>query len=265
MNTMRKCLYSLAIALFGSLSLSSCDESDDLAVVNEDRTMGNPTVTLAGIQADGTSTVIATIGSIRPHLALEVGVMIFDNEDFVDPVAFAKASLEAGGLWVAKVEKLKAGTKYYARAYAYGVDGYIVYSRNGISVRTAEAESFAEFGKGSFQYNASAEGDVDNNLTIYRSNINPNKFKIAPWYKGSELIFTVNEDNTIDVEEQETGYLYGSYGMVYVTTSDKLDSGADRSYYDAEAKIYNFNLTYYVYSSGKIGIWKKGVDTFTVE
>lgn len=265
MITMKKSIYSLAIAIFGSMLMIGCDESDDLATINEDRTMGNPTVTIAAIKAEGTSTVIATMGALRTNLALEIGVMIFENDEFTNPIAFAEAELDETGLWTAKVEKLQAGTKYYARAYAYGVDGYIVYSRNALSVKTAAPETWAEIGTGTFKYNA-VELTDGTGLTYYRSERTENRYKIAPWYNKSELIFTVNADNTVEVEEQETGYLLGSYGMVYVTSADKLVETATKSYYDPETKTYTFNLYYYVYSNGKIAVWKKNiVDTFTID
>ena len=104
---------------------------------------------------------------------------------------------------------------------------------------------------------------VDEDLTILRGDSNPNRFKVEHWGYDVDFFFEFQEDGSILVDDQPTGYVHSSYGMVnvrdFVTASGSTEQG--QSSYDAETGTFKFLVNYYV-SAGSFG---SGVETLVVK
>ena len=104
---------------------------------------------------------------------------------------------------------------------------------------------------------------VDEDLTILRGDSNPNRFKVEHWGYDVDFFFEFQEDGSILVDDQPTGYVHSSYGMVnvrdFVTASGSTEQG--QSSYDAETGTFKFLVNYYV-SAGSFG---SGVETLEVK
>lgn len=104
---------------------------------------------------------------------------------------------------------------------------------------------------------------VDEGLEISRGDSNPNRFKVSHWGNDVDFFFEFQEDGSILVDDQETGYVHSSYGMVnvrdYVTASGSTENG--QSSYDAETGVFTFIVNYYV-SAGSFG---SGIETLEVK
>lgn len=104
------------------------------------------------------------------------------------------------------------------------------------------------------------EGTIQ--AVLYKSDSDDSRFKIAPWadLTGEEgLIFTMDADGVLTVDQVYTGYTHNTYGDVFAT--DLVTAGvADiPSYYDGNDGFY-FNLTYHDAEDA----WAYVQDTFTL-
>lgn len=104
------------------------------------------------------------------------------------------------------------------------------------------------------------EGTIQ--AVLYKSDSDDSRFKIAPWadLTGEEgLVFTMDADGVLTVDEVYTGYTHDTYGDVFAT--DLVTAGvADiPSYYDGNDGFY-FNLTYHDAEDA----WAYVQDTFTL-
>lgn len=99
---------------------------------------------------------------------------------------------------------------------------------------------------------------------LYQSDSNPNRYKIAPWAEttGEEgLIFTMDDNGVITVDEVYTGYTDDTYGDLFATDFLTLygsESGAPESYY--ESSVFYFNIAYHDATDW----WFQVQDTFTI-
>ncbi len=104
---------------------------------------------------------------------------------------------------------------------------------------------------------------VDEGLTILRGDSNPNRFKVEHWGYDVDFFFEFQEDGSVLVDDQPTGYVHSSYGMVnvrdYVTAAGTTEQG--QSSYDAETGTFKFLVNYYV-SAGSFG---SGFETLEVK
>lgn len=95
---------------------------------------------------------------------------------------------------------------------------------------------------------------VDEGLTIFRGDSNPNRFKVEHWGFDVDFFFEFQEDGSVLVDDQPTGYVHPSYGMVnvrdYVTAAGTTEYG--QSSYDEETGTFKFLVNYYV-SAGSFG------------
>lgn len=147
---------------------------------------------------------------------------------------------------------------YYLVIVGYDSSGTEQYS-NVVTIKFKStldaAETFTAVAYGTYNYEADdyfgygfmMEGTED--ATLYQSDSDPTQYYITPWCNASEgLVFTLDSDNNITIEENETGYTYGSYGTLWA--SDLLNYfgssyGLD-SYYDSSTDVFWFYLVYYV-------------------
>lgn len=264
MYTMKKSIYSLAVALLGSLLVTGCyEDPEELASINKSHVKGSGAVSIVGAAADGESIVYGEVSiTSNPELVYEAGLAVSTSEDFAGAtVSYSAAAADESGKLTATIKKLKGGTKYYARAYAFGVDGNITYSSNVVSVETEKPDTWTLVGKGTFIYYAYFESEeATDDLELYVSDRDPKKHKLTHFFavkdKGFDFFFTVNEDNSIEVEEQATTYEYEqdgqSYGLVYVCGLYKAGEKYSKGKYDPEKKTYTFVNWYYV-EAGTLG------------
>lgn len=120
-------------------------------------------------------------------------------------------------------------------------------------------EQWTKVGEGTYTYSIFWEGD-DPGLELFQSQENPTRYKIENWGGGVDFIFTMNDDGSVMVADQEIGYVHPNYGDVYV--DDVVDysgstSAGVSSYADG---VFTFNVVYYV-AEGNFG---NGPETFTL-
>ena len=158
-------------------------------------------------------------------------------------------------------------------AVSYSADGepqeydYVTFK-----VVLGEAETWTALFVGDYEYSlmfTEEDGSpyVDEDLTLYQSDKDPNRYKIAEWGYGVDFVFTFDEETgEVMVEDQETGA--EAYGlMIYV---DDYSNWADffqqygygdyPGYYDEEEDTFYFGVAYYDVE----GAWDAGYETFTL-
>ncbi len=118
------------------------------------------------------------------------------------------------------------------------------------------AQSYSQ--SGGFFYDESPF--TDSGLILYQSDSDATRYRIAPWCNSEEvgLVFTLNEDNTIVVEDVETGEDAGEYGMVMCSDFKTYGAADMDSYY--EDGVFHFLLVYHV----PAGVFAYEEDTFTL-
>lgn len=130
---------------------------------------------------------------------------------------------------------------------------------------SSDKETFTDLFKGTYTYTLffGTEDDpqTDEGLVLSQCEQNSNKYKISHWGYDVDFTFTLNEDGTVSVPEQETGYEYSSYGMVMVCDYNTYTGSTDYPcYYDSETNTFVFCLVYYV-EEGAVGY---GYETFQI-
>ena len=102
------------------------------------------------------------------------------------------------------------------------------------------AKSYAQ--DGSLFYGAQA---TDEGLTLYQSDSNPNRYRIAPlWASEEGMIFEMAEDGTLTVDAVETGHVHSTEGMIYVT--DLVTGGIANLPSTYNNGVFTFNLSYHI-------------------
>ena len=96
---------------------------------------------------------------------------------------------------------------------------------------------------------------------LYRSDLDPTRYKITNWGYGVDFIFTMDEAGNVVVPQNETGYTHPQYGMVSAVDNSIYTGKADvPSYFDAETNTFKFALVYCV-EAGSVGA---GYETFVL-
>ena len=143
-------------------------------------------------------------------------------------------------------------------------DGEAVASASASFKYTApSSETWTAVYVGDYEYYQFFEG-TDSGLTLYQSDDDETRWKIEHWGYDVDFIFTFDQTTgEVLVEDQEIGYEYASYGMVYVVdmvTYMGGDTSLGSSYYDSDNGMFYFNVLYYC-SAGYFGY---GYETFTL-
>lgn len=120
-------------------------------------------------------------------------------------------------------------------------------------------EQWTQIATGTYTYSIIWKGD-DEDLALFQSQDDPSRYKITDWGYGVDFIFTMSEDGSVMVADQETGYVHPDYGDVYVddvvdayeTTEYGVSSYADG--------VFTFAVVYYCGA----GVFGKGPETFTI-
>ena len=98
---------------------------------------------------------------------------------------------------------------------------------------------------------------------LYQSDSDSNRWKIAPWadLTGEEgLVFTMDNEGVLTVDQVYTGYTDSKYGDVFATDFVTAGVADIPSYYDSSEGVFYFNLSYH----DAEGPWTYVQDTFTL-
>lgn len=130
-------------------------------------------------------------------------------------------------------------------------------------------ETWTDIQTGTYTYSvffgSADDPQEDTGLVLSQSNDNPKRFKISHWGYDVDFIFTMEDDGSIMVADQETGYVHSQYGMVMV--DDLVDYTVGTQYgqssYDAATGTFNFALAYYIPGENG-GVLSYGTETFRI-
>lgn len=113
-------------------------------------------------------------------------------------------------------------------------------------------ETWTAIATGSYWYTLFFGSDSDPyedaGLVLYQSDNDPTRYKIEHWGYDVDYCFTYDDSTgEVWVDDQEIGYEYGSYGMVYVVDySTYVGDDEPTSYYDDDTNSFYFAQVYYV-------------------
>ena len=87
---------------------------------------------------------------------------------------------------------------------------------------------------------------IDKGLILYQSDKGPTRFKIEDWGTGVDFVFTHNiETGKIIVEDQETGFVHSSLGVVFVgDLTNHSETNTKPSFF--KDGVFNFGVVYFV-------------------
>lgn len=157
--------------------------------------------------------------------------------------------------------------KYTVTAVTFDADGEaqeVGYFTFSYTASGAVEDTWTLVGNGDYTYTlffgSEEEPEVDAGLALYRNDQNPARFKIEHWGYDVDFFFTMDAEGNVLVDDQETGYVHPSYGMVCVddAVDYRQDSGWGVSSYDSETGTFNFAVVYYV----SAGVFGYGTETF---
>lgn len=120
-------------------------------------------------------------------------------------------------------------------------------------------EQWNQIAIGTYTYSLFFKGD-DTDLSLCQSQEDPTRYKIENWGYGVDFIFTMDENGTIIVNDQETGYVHPDYGAVYVDDLVDYTGTTDYGVSSYANDVFTFNVVYYV-GAGEFGY---GPETFTI-
>lgn len=131
-------------------------------------------------------------------------------------------------------------------------------------VSSADAETWTAKYVGDYTYTLffGEEDDpaVDEGLVLYQSDKDSKRWKIEHWGYDVDFIFTFDQTTgEILVEDQESGYEYGSYGMVMVDDIVDYTGSQDYGYSYYKDGAFHFNVIYYIPGAG---VFNYGEETF---
>lgn len=243
--------YTLTVAYFGQLKTA-----DDNNFLLADITFGKDVeyvLYALATEADADATLAGLIdGSIAGEKLKESGrVQVPVSESgtyYLIAVAFAGG--EAVNFTEAKIKYTAGGepketwTPVFIGEYEYTVKDY---------TDDGESEPWGGW------YPAGTKIDA----ILYQSDSDPTRWKIAPWAEltGEEgLIFTMDEDFVLTVDQVYTGYTSEKYGDVFASDFVTAKVTDMPSYYDKDSGVFYFNLAYHDAEDP----WCLVQDTFTL-
>ena len=156
-----------------------------------------------------------------------------------------------------QIEATDGTATYYIVIVGYDSSGSEKYSAVETLKYTsvlAAAETWTEIAYGIYDYEAydmygyggMTSGSAE--ASLYQSDSDASRYAVSPWWAADEgLVFTLNSDYSVTVEETWTGYEYGSYGELYASGLNAyFGSGYSDGYYDSDSDTFMFYLVYYV-------------------
>lgn len=198
----------------------------------------------------------------------EAKLVVVSSSESVDATAnaIAAGSIESVSISATGEVKIPLPTnatsgKYNIVLVTYGGGQVQKVATATFQYTSAIEETWTEVSTGNYSYSLLYDEPVTEAATLYQSNLDSKRFKIAPWGNECELIFTYDtESGEIYVQECEFGEEYGSYGMISaVDYAIYTEADTPTSYY--ENGVFNLGLVYFV-SAGYIGY---GYETFTLD
>ena len=95
-------------------------------------------------------------------------------------------------------------------------------------------------------FGSEEEPGTDEGLVLYRSDLDPTRFKIANWGYGVDFIFTMDEAGNVVALDNETGYVHPSVGMISAIDYTLYTGDTSvTSTYIPDASTFKFALVYY--------------------
>ena len=170
------------------------------------------------------------------------------------------AELTATGQVLIPWDETPEDGRYTIVAIAYADDEAQETATATFKYSAPSSETWTEIATGDYEYVYFLEG-IDEGLTLYQSDADATRYKIEHWGYDVDFCFTYDQSTgSVVIDDQETGYEYDSYGMVYVMDLAEYvgDDSYGVSYY--EDGVFYFNTYYYV-STGYFGY---GYETFTL-
>lgn len=155
----------------------------------------------------------------------------------------------------------------YAGGEAVGVEAFTFkLQSSGDTAETWTAIFIGDYTYGAQNYSTGSvlfgETVTDNDLTLYQSDSNPSRYRIAPLWNENEvgLVFEMDDNGVITVDGVETG-LVSSEGMIYATDFVTGELANMPSYY--EEGVFYFYLAYHLEGDTQAGFAFEQ-DTFTL-
>ena len=155
----------------------------------------------------------------------------------------------------------------YAGGEAVGVEAFTFkLQSSGDTAETWTAIFIGDYTYGAQNYSTGSvlfgETVTDNDLTLYQSDSNPSRYRIAPLWNENEvgLVFEMDDNGVITVDGVETG-LVSSEGMIYATDFVTGELANMPSYY--EEGVFYFYLAYHLEGDTQVGFAFEQ-DTFTL-
>lgn len=93
---------------------------------------------------------------------------------------------------------------------------------------------------------------LDEGLTLQRHDEDPSSYRILHALNDVTILFTINEDNTVTINRQETGALYQPGTPIYVMDMYSFDEEADPSVYNPETSTISAYLLYHYINGNNI-------------
>lgn len=149
------------------------------------------------------------------------------------------------------------GGKFYIVGIGFDAEGEVqAVELAEFKVQAATGETWTKVASGTYTYYNLFEGD--DHLDLYQSNANPTRYKIPDCFvEGYDFCFTLSSSGTVLlVDDQETGYVHDSYGMIYVDDCQDYFGAENKngaSYFDEESQTFYFSTLYYVPGLGSFG------------
>lgn len=265
MKTIKE-LFSVTLMLLATCIVSSCGEDEPTYIQAEMLnsaqvffpTSSNSSINLPGNE-DSFEIEIArlnTDGAITVPLTLTGGDGLYTAPS---SVSFAQG--EAKASVAISYDAAKIGPDNYMDITLSIADATMTtpYGMANYTVSVGIPQTYTARYLGDYTYSLYWTGD-DSGLTLYQSDIYPERWKIAHWGSDVDFFFTWNQEtNEILVDEQFCAN-HSTYGPVTIDDLVHYTGGTKygQSYY--EDGVFHFAVVYYV-SAGSFG---NGEETFVV-
>ena len=183
-------------------------------------------------------------------------------------VSFTEASAETANVLLPfESEPVEGRYTIVAVSYANGEAQEVASSTFKFVPLSGGVESWTARYVGDYTYTllfgSEEEPSVDEELVLYQSDSDANRWKIEHWGYDVDFVFTFDQETgEILVADQETGATHSNYGTIYIDDLVDYTGTAERgySYFDAESMTFHFAVIYYV-EAGNFGY---GYETFSL-
>lgn len=199
--------------------------------------------------------VVLTRQNTNAEATVKLNVIQNDGNKFQVPESVTFAAGEDSKVFNITFSDCEIGTIY---TYTVGLEEADVdsYNQQTLATTTGSVQIV--------QWNLLGEGNLYTGLFGKQFSCNVYQASHAQWYKaegpleeGKNMVFKVNEDNSVDVEDQAI-YTHPSYGTIYVTNLPPYGGGGT---YDPESNTITSTGYYHV---GNLYFSTAGDDVLTI-